>query len=46
MVRYDNEAGKGDHLHLADSEEHYTFVSVEQLVLDFQAHIDTIRRVQ
>lgn len=43
LVRYDNESGKGDHRHLGASERNdsYTFVSVEQLVMDF---LDDIER--
>lgn len=35
IVRYDNEAGKGDHKHIGDEEEPYQFTSVEQLMRDF-----------
>jgi hypothetical protein len=43
LVGYDNEAGKGDHRHLADHEEPYTFRSVEQLVADFEADVTRLR---
>lgn len=36
LVRYDNEAGKGDHRHYGELEEPYAFTSVEQLVADFR----------
>jgi hypothetical protein len=39
IVGYDNEAGKGDHRHLRNREEPYSFVSLEQLILDFQADV-------
>ena len=39
-VRYDNEAGKGDHRHIGAKEEAYRFVSVEQLVADFMNEIE------
>jgi hypothetical protein len=39
IVGYDNEAGKGDHRHLRNREEPYTFVSLEQLIIDFQADV-------
>ena len=39
-VRYDNERGKGDHRHLGNAEEDYTFVSVEQLLADFQSDVE------
>ena len=40
-VRYDNERGKGDHRHLGDAQEAYTFVSVTQLLDDFQRDVET-----
>jgi len=36
MVRYDNERGKGDHRHVDGEEQSYVFVSVEQLLDDFE----------
>ncbi|MGH8675585.1 MAG: toxin-antitoxin system TumE family protein [Burkholderiales bacterium] len=36
LVRYDNEAGKGDHRHHGDREEAYRFESLEKLLKDFQ----------
>ena len=38
-VRYDNERGKGDHRHLDDLEEKYTFTTVERLLDDFERDI-------
>ena len=35
VVRYDNEAGKGDHRHYGAREEPYAFVSVDRLIDDF-----------
>ena len=35
VLRYDNEAGKGDHRHVGDKEMEYHFVSVDRLVADF-----------
>jgi hypothetical protein len=35
VLRYDNEAGKGDHRHMATKEMPYVFVSVDQLLDDF-----------
>jgi len=43
IVRYDNEAGKGDHRHDAHGETPYTFTNVEQLVADFLADIEAAR---
>lgn len=37
IVLYDNERGKGDHRHLADSEEPYPFSTLQKLVADFEA---------
>jgi hypothetical protein len=39
VVRYDNEAGKGDHRHFGNTESDYTFQSVEALIADFQQDI-------
>ena len=38
-VRYDNERGKGDHRHLAGRELTYVFVSVDQLLDDFERDV-------
>jgi hypothetical protein len=35
VLRYDNEAGKGDHKHLAEREVPYAFVDLERLRADF-----------
>lgn len=39
VVRYDNEAGKGDHRHYGEREEQYAFVSVEVLLADFAGDV-------
>jgi hypothetical protein len=39
VVRYDNEAGKGDHRHVGGRENAYTFETPDQLVADFQRDI-------
>ena len=39
VLRYDNERGKGDHRHFRDQESAYAFVSMEQLMDDFQAEV-------
>ena len=39
VLRYDNEAGKGDHRHYSGKESAYAFVSPEKLVADFQRDI-------
>jgi len=41
LVRYDNEAGKGDHKHLGNKEVPYKFVSIEKLMEDFKNDIKT-----
>ena len=35
VLRYDNEAGKGDHKHVRGKEVKYRFVSVDKLMADF-----------
>lgn len=39
VLRYDNEAGKGDHKHVDIEETPYVFVSVDQLLDDFLADV-------
>jgi hypothetical protein len=43
VLRYDNEAGKGDHKHINGKETAYNFVSPRQLAADF---FDDIQRYQ
>jgi hypothetical protein len=38
-VRFDNEAGKGDHVHVGSSERLYRFSTPDQLLTDFQKEI-------
>jgi hypothetical protein len=40
VLRYDNEAGKGDHRHVGDTEEHYDFTTPEALLADFWHDVD------
>ena len=40
VLRYDNEAGKGDHRHFAGTEKPYPFSDVGQLIADFQRDIE------
>lgn len=40
VLRYDNEAGKGDHRHWGDHEAGYRLSTPEQLLADFMADID------
>ncbi len=46
IVGYDNERGKGDHKHIAGREMRYRFLSVEQLVQDFLADVERIRKFE
>ena len=39
VVRYDNEAGKGDHRHFGGNENAYVFTTPDQLMADFQLDI-------
>ncbi|MFO7555938.1 MAG: DUF6516 family protein [Desulfobacterales bacterium] len=43
IVRYDNEAGKGDHKHFKGIERTYRFTDVETLVADFLEDIEKAR---
>lgn len=40
VLRYDNEAGKGDHRHFGGKETRYAFRTPEQLLADFQRDIE------
>ena len=40
MVGFDNERGKGDHKHVGDQEQPYTFVDVERLIDDFIQEVE------
>lgn len=44
VLRYDNEAGKGDHLHREATELAYEFVDVDTLVRDFQHEVEQMRK--
>jgi hypothetical protein len=44
VLRYDNEAGKGDHRHLQDSESPYTFRDPDKLLADFWKDVEQWRR--
>jgi hypothetical protein len=39
VLRYDNEAGKGDHRHWGDKETPYRFTHINQLIRDFRSDI-------
>ena len=44
VIRYDNEAGKGDHRHLDELEVDYSFAGLEQLQCDFWDDVEQWRR--
>lgn len=43
VLRYDNEAGKGDHKHIADREVAYRFIDLVILQADFWQNVETWR---
>ncbi|HKV08902.1 MAG TPA: DUF6516 family protein [Thermoanaerobaculia bacterium] len=43
VLRYDNEAGKGDHKHLGAEQKPYTFTTPAQLLEDFWNDVDNWR---
>lgn len=44
VIRYDNEAGKGDHRHRGEMERAYKFSTPEKLLADFQSDIERWNR--
>ncbi len=44
VLRYDNEAGKGDHRHRGSREERYRFTTPARLLADFWSDVDRWRR--
>ena len=44
LVRFDNETGKGDHVHWGDTEQPYVFTTLDQLLDDFNAAIQPYLR--
>lgn len=44
VIRYDNEAGKGDHRHSGTRETPYTFTTAARLLADFWSDVDHWRR--
>nr|WP_295388327.1 DUF6516 family protein [uncultured Thiodictyon sp.] len=40
VVRFDNEAGKGDHRHLGPVEIPYAFTTLPELLADFWRQVD------
>lgn len=44
VVGFDNELGKGDHMHIDGKELPYAFTTVDRLIEDFIAAVDAARR--
>jgi hypothetical protein len=44
VLRYDNEAGKGDHRHRGRRETRYRFRGYDELIRDFWADVESWRR--
>ena len=42
MLRYDNEAGKGDHIHFGGAERAYDFRTLKQLLRDFWRDVERL----
>jgi hypothetical protein len=40
VLRYDNQAGKGDHRHLGEEQRPYSFTTPRQLLTDFWQAVD------
>lgn len=46
LVRYDNESGKGDRVHLGGIVRSYVFESIERLLADFDLDVARMRKVR
>lgn len=46
VLRYDNEAGKGDHKHIGEEEVTYSFSDFDSLLRDFWEDVETWREQQ
>ena len=44
VLRYDNEAGKGDHRHVGEREYRYRFRNAELLLVDFWADVEEVMK--
>ena len=44
VLRYDNEAGKGDHKHINDKEIPVQFTDIKDLIAQFDADVQKIRK--
>ena len=45
VLRYDNEAGKGDHKHIGERQFDYDFSSTDRLLNDFWGNVSTWRPI-
>lgn len=46
VLRYDNEAGKGDHRHLSEAEERYAFTDTDTLLTDFWRDVAAVEAMR
>lgn len=44
LVGFDNERGKGDHMHVGGEERPYRFETLEKLLADFFAEVEQVQR--
>ena len=44
VLRYDNEAGKGDHRHTPEGETRYRFTTLDRLFADFERNVERALR--
>lgn len=44
LVGYDNERGKGDHIHYKSAEKPYNFIDEDRLIEDFISDVEALRR--
>jgi hypothetical protein len=44
VLRYDNETAKGDHRHIGDTEEVYSFTDIDTLIDNFLDDVDDWRQ--
>jgi hypothetical protein len=43
VLRFDNEAGKGDHRHVGETETAYSFSTLDRLIDDFWQQVEEMR---
>jgi hypothetical protein len=43
VLRFDNETGKGDHIHRGSEETRYEFTTAERLLRDFWSEVERLR---